>query len=148
MDPIRIDAEIAGRTYALMCKPWPYKIGRRWVARLVALLAPMAAGAEPESEGAALAALFERLDPAMLEELADAAEAHTDAIALDEAGEPAGKAQPLSKLAPLLAGRYDVTLRVVRCHVELQFAPFFASLRSELAGEGRPDLEGRELAPR
>ena len=52
-----------------------------------------------------------------------------------------GAAIPFAKLSPLLAGRYDVTLRLTAAHLRVTFGPFFASLGGVLS-----DLTGDSAA--
>ena len=130
MEPIRIDGvEIGGAPRQLVCKPWPYREGRRWLTRLLRVLGAQAsAGGDVDVAG-----LLEGLSDDFLDELLDTCERHTDVVTRTDAG---ATAQPFSAVTPLLAGRYEVTLQVARAHVELNFGPFFASLESVLAGLG------------
>lgn len=130
-DPVRFDVELAGKPRQVVCKPWPYRDGRRWLTRIVRVLGAQASkGGDVEIGG-----LLEDLPDSFLDELLDACEAHTDIVTVDELGKPS--AAPFASFAGVLAGRYEVTLRVLRSHVELNFAPFFASLAHELS-----DLRG------
>jgi len=133
MESVRIEADINGQGYQLVCKPWPYKVGRRWLTRLLAMMSPGLGAGDVDF---AVSEILGQVTPELLEQLTDECERHTDAVPLE-----GGTAVPFAELTPLLRGRYDVTLRVVRTHVELQFTPFFASLPSVLAGPDQPPAE-------
>lgn len=138
-DRVHLDVELGGKAYRLIIKPWPYKIGRRWLTRLVKILGGLAArfheGGGSMSEGQAIEQLLEKMPDELLEELLDTCEEQTDAVPLE--GERRGKAIPFGELTPLLARRYDLTLRIAAEHLRLSFGPFFGSLSSVLA-----DLSG------
>lgn len=137
-EPVRFDVEIGGVTRTLVCKPWPYREGRQWLTRMLRLLAPLA-----ESGGdVGIGGLFEQMTDDFMDGLLDACEQHTEIVTRDATG--AIQVAAFRDLAPTLAGRYDVTLRLARAHVEMNFGPFFASLGTELAGLGASPRSGSE----
>ncbi len=117
-------------TYEL--RPWSYKDGRRWLYRLVGLLA--SASGVQASEPAAIGAVIASVDEQTFEAFADTCEKYTDLVSRGEDG--AERVQPLSKVASVhMRGRYVDMVVLMRAHIEGQFSDFFARV-GELLGAG------------
>lgn len=126
MERVQIEVEIQGDAWLLVCKPWPYKVGRRWLTRFVKILGGLAGGTR-DVKDIGVDDLLDRIPETTLDALIDECEKQTACVG------PDGKAVPFAKLSPLLATRYDITLRLVGEHLRLNFGPFFSSLGSVLA---------------
>ena len=129
-------------TYEL--RPWSYKDGRRWLYRLVGLLASASAhdGRQGQaSESAAIGAVIASVDEETFEAFADTCEKYTDLVSRGEDG--GERVQALSKVASVhMRGRYVDMVVLMRAHIEAQFSDFFARV-GELLGAGA-DSTGTE----
>lgn len=123
-----IEIDLQGAVWTLQIKPWPYKVGRRWLTRLVRALGSVSGGAQTGDIGAQ--ELLGAISETMLDELVEECEGQTVCVGPDK------KAVAFAKLSPLLSGRYDVTLRIVVTHLKVTFGPFFASLGPVLSDLG------------
>ena len=117
-------------TYEL--RPWSYKDGRRWLYRLVGLLA--SASGVQASESAAIGVVIASVDEETFEAFADTCEKYTDLVSRGDDGTE--RVQPLSKVASVhMRGRYVDMVVLMRAHIEAQFSDFFARV-GELLGAG------------
>ena len=119
---------VDGATYEL--RPWSYKDGRRWLYRLVGMLA--SASGVTATESAAIGAVLAGVDEATFEAFADTCEKYTDLVTRGDDGSE--RVQALNKVASVhMRGRYVDMVVLMRAHIEAQFADFFGRV-GELLG--------------
>lgn len=130
---------VDGSTYAL--RPWSYKDGRRWLYRLVGVLASATHGLGGGTEAAAIGAVLASVDEPTFEAFADTCEKYTDLIVHDEEGNE--RVQPLAKVASAhMRGRYVDMVAIMRAHVEAQYADFFSRVGELLGVDADPTSAG------
>jgi hypothetical protein len=128
MEPREIT--IDDRTYHL--RPWSYEDGRRWLYRLVTLIAN--AGAAGGTDMQRVGAIVGELDEATFERLCATVEKYTDLVV--EKDGRSGRV-PLSKgVGEHMRGRYFDLVALLKAHLEAEYAGFFDRLGELLPGDG------------
>jgi hypothetical protein len=107
---------------------WEYKDGRRWLYRIVAIIADAGAAAAGDT-AAAIGAILTKLDADTFEAFCETCEKYTDVV------RSKNQLVPLASIAPEhMRGRYFDLAALIKAHIEQEYGSFFDRAAALLPG--------------